>query len=99
MRLVLKEMKALGAMMGGIRVYLVGGAEMLSGGGILGNVGERNAEASFAALKAAGLHVNDSDLGGNHGRTVRLEVATGELTVSSAGREPRLLSAALRAAA
>lgn len=86
--LLLGEMEAKGAGRARLRAYLVGGALMLQGAAFksTANIGERNAEAARAALKSAGVLVRGEELGGSSGRTVRLEVSTGRLTVASAGQ-------------
>jgi len=64
---------------------LVGGASMfanlLKGGGI--NMGERNAVAARRALSAAGIPLVGEDVGGDYGRSVFFDVATGVLRVTS----------------
>lgn len=84
--LVMRELLALGALRTRTQVSLVGGAAMLpnSRGPESMNIGARNAAAALAAVKAQGLRVRVEDLGGNQGRTVRLQVRTGEVTISTA---------------
>ena len=64
---------------------LVGGASMfrtlLEQGGV--NIGARNVEASRAALDAAGIACVAEDVGGEHGRSVYFDPATGRLLVCS----------------
>ena len=84
--LVMREIQALGALKARLQISLVGGAAMLpvrSGNEAL-NIGARNAAAAQAAVKALGLRVKVEDLGGTQGRTVRLQVRTGEVTISTA---------------
>lgn len=84
--LVLRELGALGALKARLQISLVGGAAMLpvrSGNEAL-NIGARNAAAALAAVKALGMRVRMEDLGGTQGRTVRLQVRSGEVTVSTA---------------
>ncbi len=85
--LVVQEMEARGAKTMRMRVHLVGGARMLQStrASESMNIGDRNAEAARLAVTAAHLHIAGEELGGSHGRTVRLEIATGEMTVSTAG--------------
>lgn len=72
---------------------LVGGASMfgslLSGGGI--NVGERNVVAARDALEALGIPIVGEDVGGDHGRSVRLHVDTGRVQVRSLRKGDREL--------
>ena len=55
------------------------------------NIGMRNNIAVKAALAKEGLTVKASDTGGNQGRTVRLEVSTGNVYVRSIGKAEILL--------
>lgn len=83
---LIEAMRAEGA--GDPRRYtarLVGGASMfgslLSGNGI--NIGERNAAAARAALAAARIAIIGEDVGGDHGRSVYLNLTDGRLLVRS----------------
>ncbi len=83
--LVLEQMLALGAMRTRLQVSLVGGAAMLPArGSETMNIGVRNGIAAQAAVRARSLRVRLEDLGGTQGRTVQLNVGTGEVTVSTA---------------
>jgi chemotaxis protein CheD len=68
-----------------LRARLVGGAKMfaqlLPQGGI--NMGERNVLAVRAALQKAGIPIVAEDTGGEHGRSVYFDVATGVVQVRS----------------
>lgn len=87
--LVLREMLAAGAQKHRIEVTLVGGAQVLQTSGPLAGIGDRNAEATRAALLAVSLRPRREALGGKRGRTARLEVATGRVMVAHAG-EPEV---------
>ncbi len=82
--LLLAEMRRLGAF-DGVKAHLVGGASMfrslLASTGL--NVGERNVLAARRALEAAGVPLVAEDVGGEHGRSVVFDVATGRVTVRS----------------
>jgi len=84
--MVLEEMLRLGAMRMRLQVSLVGGASMLPNqrGPESMNIGARNAAAASAAVQARGLRVRLEDVGGTQGRTVRLQMRTGEVVVSTA---------------
>ncbi len=81
---LLDDMERLGAT-GEITARLVGGASMfrslLAYGGV--NMGERNVSASRQALSVAGISLVAEDTGGEHGRSVYFDVATGRLIVRS----------------
>jgi chemotaxis protein CheD len=85
--LLLEEMRARGAR-GPVTAKIVGGASMftalLSGGGV--NMGERNVAATVLALEAAGVPLLAQDTGGDHGRSVSLELESGRVHVRSLKR-------------
>ncbi len=72
---------------------IAGGASMfgslLAMGGI--NIGERNIDATRRALAKAGIALVAEDVGGDYGRSVSFDVATGALHVRSLKRGDRLL--------
>ena len=47
--------------------------------------GEKNTEATKATLAKHGIRLVSSELGGKHGRTVRLYVDSGRVSVATAG--------------
>jgi chemotaxis protein CheD len=71
----------------------VGGASMfgalLAGGGI--NMGDRNISASRTALEAAGVPLVAEDVGGDYGRSVYFDVASGEVRIVSIRNGTRYL--------
>jgi len=76
------EMRALGAR-APFTAKLAGGAALFGSmlKGSAGQMGERNIRASRAALARAGFTVAAEEVGGDAGRSVTLDVSTGELTV------------------
>ncbi|MEP7344825.1 MAG: chemotaxis protein CheD [Gemmatimonadaceae bacterium] len=72
---------------------IAGGASMfgslLALGGV--NIGARNIEATRRALSEAGIVLVAEDVGGDHGRSVFFDVASGEMHVRSLKRGDRLL--------
>jgi chemotaxis protein CheD len=80
---LLDEMRRQGAAPARLHCKLAGGAAVLAlgGGGSLPNIGQRNTEAVRAALARARVRVLAEETGGNQGRTVRLEAATGRTLV------------------
>jgi chemotaxis protein CheD len=74
--------------LGGSRVFtravLVGGASMFGGAGAL-DVGARNADAVRSLVAGRRIPVAAEAVGGTRGRTVRVDVATGGVTVREAG--------------
>jgi chemotaxis protein CheD len=67
----------LGARRDNLSAKLVGGAFLL-GKGISQSVGDRNLLAARNILSKIGIKVAAEDTGGNHMRTVRLDIATGK---------------------
>jgi chemotaxis protein CheD len=49
------------------------------------NIGRRNEEATRAALQHAGIAVRAADTAGSTGRTVRVDVETGRVSVKRPG--------------
>jgi chemotaxis protein CheD len=82
---LVERMAALGAAPRRLTARLVGGAAMFTNLAPAGTIqmGERNAVASRQALLAHGIAVTGEDVGGDYGRTVRFDVATGTLDISS----------------
>jgi chemotaxis protein CheD len=72
---------------------LAGGASMFSQ--LLqpgtSQMGERNVVAARAALRAAGIPVVREAVGGTVGRSVRFDVASGEVEIRSVGQDAFVL--------
>jgi chemotaxis protein CheD len=89
--LLVGEMQRLNAR-GPYRAKIAGGARMfgtLLSSGV--NMGERNIEATRKALIAAGIPLVGEDIGGEYGRSVYVDVATGDVRVHSLERGDRVL--------
>lgn len=87
---LVENLKKMGALTSRLEIKLVGGAHMTPGAapGVPSmRIGERNIEAVKARLSELGLKAKAEDLGGNKGRTVRLNVESGRVTVVTAGTE------------
>lgn len=85
-----EQMEKAGAAKAGLVIKLAGGAQMMpvtAPRASQMNIGDRNIEAVNAILKQAGCKVASEDLGGTRGRTVRLQVGTGKVTVAMAGKD------------
>lgn len=82
---LLTEMEKAGANRRSIRARLAGGASMFDTAVRSGmrQLGQRNVAAARAALARAGIPVDREDVGGEHGRSVYLDVAEGQVLVSS----------------
>lgn len=93
---LLEQLTTIGARPTGLRAVLVGGAQMFALGPDSGmDIGRRNEQAARAALEGAGLPVLAAATGGSEGRTVRVYVGSGRVTVKGAGAgEVELLAGA-----
>jgi len=89
--LLIRSVLGMGARTSRLVVQLFGGAQMLSAPGFKNslNIGERNVQTAEAVLKAAGLRVRAQATGGQVGRTVRLQVADGQVVVKTRGKEQK----------
>lgn len=74
-----------------LRAKLAGGSDMFEFSSTDESVGERNVAAVEAELGRLGIPVVGRDVGGDHGRSLDLDVATGELLVASAADGNRTL--------
>jgi chemotaxis protein CheD len=85
---LIAQMRRAGAVDRRFETAIVGGARMfeMSGGGL--DIGTRNEQAVRAALARAGVPVRAAQTGGNQGRTVRIAVGEGLVTVRAARQPP-----------
>lgn len=84
---LLAQVTKLGASKTNLIVKIAGGAQMFNlekNGNVL-NIGMRNAIAVKAALAKEGFSIRAADTGGNKGRTVKLDIATGKVLVKVIG--------------
>jgi chemotaxis protein CheD len=87
---LLDAVRRLGAQPSRLVCAIAGGAQMLAAGpdgGVL-RIGERNVRAVRDALLAAGLGVRGADTGGVVGRSLRVDVGSGSVTVCPIGGRP-----------
>ena len=76
-----------------LQIRVVGGANLLTAPGHQGtfNIGARNIEMTQSTLAALRLSIRGGEVGGNVGRTMRLYVQDGRVTVRSMGKPERQL--------
>ena len=74
----------LGASKHRMNIYVAGGAEILDQKGFF-NIGKRNYMALKKMFFKNKVMINKQDVGGNTNRTVRLEIATGNIFVKTSG--------------
>jgi chemotaxis protein CheD len=87
--MLIEEMKRQGALRSRLVVKLTGGAELSKAAGMDNafKIGEKNQAAVREALARESVKVAAEELGGNKGRTARMYVDSGRVTVASAGSE------------
>ncbi|MCK9221897.1 MAG: chemotaxis protein CheD [Limnochordia bacterium] len=84
--LLYKQMLQQGAHPRTLYAKIAGGGQLFSGmEGPLLNVGEQNVLAVQTKLKELGVKVSGQDVGGNKGRSMSIDVATGLVIVNKAG--------------
>jgi chemotaxis protein CheD len=85
--LMVDRMERKGALKSRITFKIAGGAHMVVAKGFESklNIGERNIEAAKAQMAALALRIRGEDVGGTHGRTVRMWVRSGKVTVTTVG--------------
>lgn len=90
---LVRRMVAAGVSKSRLVAKIAGGAKMFEVSGLsdVGNVGERNAEASRAKLKELGIPLLAEDTGLNYGRTVELHCETGEFHIKSVGKTLKII--------
>jgi chemotaxis protein CheD len=83
--LLIREMGDVGALRGRIWLKIAGGAQMFSFGSkdTSINIGKRNVEAIDAACLQMGLAISARLIGGNVGRSVYLDIETGDVEVKT----------------
>lgn len=85
--LMLKELERKGAYKSRMQAKLAGGAQMFSGldTKFVLNIGQRNAEITKEILKDMGIKILAEELGGNRGRTMILDLDSGQVTIRTIG--------------
>jgi chemotaxis protein CheD len=83
---LLKQLESIGAARTRLEAILVGGASMFSFATSSSlEIGKRNEEATREQLKGLGIKVAAAATGGTKGRTVRVQVSSGVITVKEPG--------------
>ena len=90
---LLNRMIKAGAVKSRLVAKIAGGAKMFEVSGLsdIGNVGQRNAEASRAKLKQLGIRLIAEDTGLNYGRTVELHCDNGDYDIKSVGKPLKII--------
>lgn len=81
---LLREMRETGANPGRVHAKLAGGSTMFEFSSADGSIGDRNVAAARQALADERIDVVAEDVGGERGRSLELDAASGDLFVRSA---------------
>lgn len=84
--LLLQQMINQGACKGAIIAKIAGGASLFNFQNAGQGVGERNIEAVKIKLEEMGIPLRGSEVGGRHGRTLKMMVDTGTILITTAGK-------------
>ncbi len=89
--LLIGQLLKQGAVLSRLVVKMVGGANMLTAPGLSNtfDIGTRNVNAARIVLKEKGLKIRTEEVGGQIGRTVRLYVVDGRMTIRVMGGQER----------
>ncbi|WEL20725.1 MULTISPECIES: chemotaxis protein CheD [unclassified Halorhabdus] len=88
---LVSELEAHGADRSSMIAKIAGGSDMLDFSKNGSGIGVRNANVVEETLSELDIPIVGEDVGGDHGRSIRLEGETGELIVKSANRESKRL--------
>lgn len=88
---LLEEMERIGARRDTIEAKIAGGSDMLDFSENGSSIGTRNADSVRETLSKYDIPVIGEDVGGDHGRSLRLEATTGDLVVKSASQDSETL--------
>jgi len=85
--ILIEELEKLGGDTDNMVAKMAGGSDMLDFSESGSGIGERNAEMVRDILEEYGIPLEGEDVGGDHGRSLRLEGTSGNLVVKSANRD------------
>lgn len=91
---LLKTLAGMGVQKNGLVAKVAGGAHMFTGisqSNDLLKIGERNAAAALAILKQLAIPIVANDTGGQHGRTIELDLSNGALKVKTVGKGEKFI--------
>jgi chemotaxis protein CheD len=89
--ILLEEMERVGASREAIEAKIAGGSDMLDFSENGSSIGSRNADTVRETLSEYDIPIVNEDLGGDHGRSLRLESTSGDLVVKSANQDAATL--------
>ena len=88
---LVEALEAAGASTSTMRAKIAGGSDMLDFSESGSSIGSRNLDQVQDTLAEYGIPIAGEDVGGDHGRSLRLESDTGDLVVKSANTESIVL--------
>lgn len=88
---LVRELEANGADRSSMVAKIAGGSDMLDFSKNGSGIGVRNATVVEETLSALDIPIVGEDVGGDHGRSIRLQGDTGDLIVKSANRDEKRL--------
>ena len=88
---LVEALEAEGASRRTMRAKIAGGSDMLDFSETGSSIGSRNAAQVKETLEAFDIPLEGEDVGGDHGRSLKLDSETGELVVKSANTESTTL--------
>jgi chemotaxis protein CheD len=90
---MVKQMECLGALKSRMIAKIAGGARMfeIKGSSTIGNIGERNTEATKETLQKLKIKLFAEDVGENYGRTIIFDSVTGNLTIKSFSKSLKVI--------
>jgi chemotaxis protein CheD len=93
--LLIEALAALGAKPGRLEAQLCGGAQVAMRSAFNNHtpldIGKRNVQAARLALQAASFKMKAEATGGEIGRTVKLHIANGQVTIKTLGQQETVL--------
>ena len=84
---LIEALEAAGASPRTMQAKIAGGSDMLDFSENGSGIGVRNVETGRQTLEEFDIPIVGEDIGGEHGRSLRLETASGDLIVKSANRD------------
>lgn len=85
--LLVEQLESAGADPARLEAKIAGGSDMLDFSESGSGIGDRNAAKVRETLETYGIPIVGEDVGGDHGRSLRLESETGDLVIKSANAE------------
>lgn len=91
--LLIEELEKMGCNKNRLQAKYAGGSQMFkfSGESDIMKIGQRNAQAVEENLLKHGIKILAKDTGGNYGRTITFDPATGDLLVRTIGHGERII--------